>query len=180
MKLLRYILTILIFLFYFNSFSQDTESAIKDIREKFKTINQINSYQEIVLNNEEFLEHMTDGGGHLTGFCRNDTVYKIYTKIGLSFGVHTIEYYYWNEKPIFIYFIEDTYEQKIDSVHGFLGFNIDKFEKRFEARYYLQNDSLLEIKKKGESLYKDREIKMKEYLLERAERYLKIVKNKAK
>lgn len=180
MKFTKHILTTVIILINLISFSQE-ESLIKDINEKFKTINQTRSYQKTILQNEEFMEHVPDFGGELTGFHKNDTVYKIHEKIGLSYGLISTEYYYWNEKPILIYFIEDSFEQIIDSVHGFTGWNHKELVRQLEARYYYYNDSLIDVKRKGESLLgEEYEIEMRARLFNNALKDMKIVKQKIK
>ncbi len=180
MKILKYTLTGFFLFFFLNTFSQEKESIIEDIRQKFQIINQKDSYKKIVLQNTEFLENMTDGGGELTGFYSHDTVYKIYERIGLSYGVLTTEYYYWDEKPIFIYFIEESFEQIIDSLDGFIGFDYyGKLIKQIETRYYYNNDSLIDVKKKGEAFFGgEYEMETRDRILRNAKLNMKTIKSK--
>lgn len=132
-------------------FCQTQNDAVLDIRKKFKIINGIKDYQIKILENEEFLDQMTDGGGELKGFLKNDTVFKIVEKVGLSFGVITLEYYYWNEQLIFVYEKEQTF--KYDDSTG--SFNYDILNTNFEGRYYFSNQKLFKTKIKGKKMFPD-------------------------
>ncbi|MFA5933699.1 MAG: hypothetical protein WC795_00535 [Candidatus Paceibacterota bacterium] len=55
------------------------------------------------LNNEEFLENMTDGGGGLVGYFRGSELIKMVERVGLSYGTQNFQFYYENEKLIFAY-----------------------------------------------------------------------------
>lgn len=104
--------------------------------------------------------------------------FKFNEKIGLSYGEISTEYY-WNEDPIFIYSIEDSFGQIIDNLDGFIGFNYEKLERQLEARYYYNNDSLIEVKKIGEALFgEDYEIETRARFFNNALENMKIVKNK--
>lgn len=64
----RFFISLIFISFCLCSFSQEKELIIKDIRAKFKEINDYKSYQEILLDNEDFMEQITDGGGQLTAY----------------------------------------------------------------------------------------------------------------
>lgn len=161
------------------SFSQEKDLIIKDIRAKFKEINDFKNYQKIVLDNEKFIGQMTDGGGQLTAYLKNDSICKIYEWIGLSFGVHKTEYYYWNEKLFFAYCIEETFEEINDSIDGFIGFDYTKLNKTFEGRYYFFKDSILDVKHTGNLLFGiDSELELRNSLLESSIKNIEIIKIK--
>jgi hypothetical protein len=128
---------------------QDTK--IQDIREKFQSINRDKNYTVLTLNNEEFLEQMTEGGGQLTGYFKGDSIYKIHERIGLSYCVLTTEYYFRNEHLIFVFEKEDVFPY-IDSLATF---DYTRTENTFEGRYYFDKDTLIETKIKGEKLIPD-------------------------
>lgn len=148
------ILFILSFTFLFHGISQDKDVIIKNIREKFKEINDYKNYKKISFDNEEFMEHMTDGGGELNVYIKNDSVYKIYEWIGLSFGVRKVEYYYSREKLIFAYQTEEVFNHIFhiaDTVE--IEMSMDeayRLIKTCELRYYFDNDSIVEYLVKGE------------------------------
>jgi hypothetical protein len=134
-------------------FTQEKELIIKDIRVKFKELNDYKYNKKIVLENDEFIEHMTDGGGILTAYLRNDSVCKIYQWIGLSYGVLKIEYYYWQEKLIFAYRTEEMFNH----IYFLANDTIELSEGEMynlrlccENRLYFNNDTLVEIKNKGD------------------------------
>ena len=96
-----------IFLFFLGtvihivSFAQSKDEQIKLIRKKFETINKDTTLKKVELENEEFLSNMTDGGGKLTGFYKNNEIKKIYEWIGLSNGISIKEFYFDKEQLIF-------------------------------------------------------------------------------
>lgn len=120
--------------------------AIQDIREKFQQINQISDYQIILLENEEFLDPMPDGGGELKGYFRGDTLNKVYQRIGLSYGVQTTEYYFWDGQLIFVFKFEDAFG--FDAELGVIDY--DQVERTFEGRYYFAQWQLIKVLEKGQ------------------------------
>jgi hypothetical protein len=163
----RFFISLILISLCLGSFSQEKDLIIKDIRAKFKEINDYNNYQKIVLDNKDLMEQMTDGGGQLTAYLKNDSICKIYEWIGLSFGVHKTEYYYWDEKLFFAYCIEETFEEIKDSIDGLIGFDYTKLNTTFEGRYYFYNDSILDVKHTGNMLFGlDTELELRNSLLE--------------
>src|SRR6187399_2214269 len=98
-----------IFLFFMGtvifivSFAQTKDEQIKLIRKKFEIINKDSTLRKVVLENEDFLSNMTDGGGKLTGFYKDKEIKKIYEWIGLSNGISIKEFYFDKERLIFVY-----------------------------------------------------------------------------
>ena len=175
----RFFISLIFISLYLSSYSQDKELIIKDIRTKFKEINAYENYQKIVLDNEDFMEQMTDGGGQLTAYLKNDSICKIYERIGLSFGVHTTEYYYRNEKLFFAYCIEETFEEINDSIDGFIGFDYTKLNTTFEGRYYFYNDSILDVKHTGNMLFGlDTELELRNSLLDSSIKNIEMITKK--
>ena len=66
---------------------------VEQIRKSVEQINQDTAYTTKILDNEQFLEHMTDGGGQLTGYFKNGQLVKVLERVGLSSCVTTYEYY---------------------------------------------------------------------------------------
>ncbi len=127
-------------------FSQNKDAKIKHIQEKVKIINQDTTYLALTIDNEEFLEQMTDGGGQLTGYFKGKTLYKIHKRIGLSYCVLTTEYYFEDEKLIFVYEQEDVFPY-IDSLATL---DYTRTKTSFKARFYFKNKRLIEKKTEGE------------------------------
>jgi hypothetical protein len=66
-------------------------------------IDQNDSLKRIKLENEEFLEQMTDGGGELKGFYDlTGSVRKIEVTVFISHGVQEYSFYLKDENPIVI------------------------------------------------------------------------------
>ena len=81
-------------LFFLPSYSQTKEEIIKSIRKNFRQINSDRTLKKISLEDEEFLENMTDGGRELSGYFRKDSIVKVFEWVGLSYGNRTREYYF--------------------------------------------------------------------------------------
>ncbi|MDZ7741071.1 MAG: hypothetical protein U5Q03_04795 [Bacteroidota bacterium] len=143
---LSFMLTVLMF-----STASGQDNKIAEIRHKFKTINQDTTYTTMTLDNEEFLEQMTDGGGQLTGYFKGDTIYKIHERIGVSYCVRTFEYYFWNGQLIFVFEKEDAFPY-VDSLATL---DYTSTETTFEGRYYFDQGKLIDTKIKGEKRISD-------------------------
>ncbi len=81
-------------LFSFHVYAQSGNTGINKIRKIVTQINKDSDYSKRKLENEEFLEQMTDNGGELTGYFKNRKLVKIVEWIGLSSCVNITEYYY--------------------------------------------------------------------------------------
>jgi hypothetical protein len=87
-------LTTLAVMFFISAMGQDIDDKIQIIKKRFTYINKDNAYTIVTLDNEEFLEQMTDGGGQLTGYLKDGGFSKIFESIGLSYCIQTREYYF--------------------------------------------------------------------------------------
>jgi hypothetical protein len=151
MPVARIIGTIFITLTLTASYCQSTEQLISDIRTEFKRINTEAKLRTTELNNEEFLEQMTDGGGKLTGYFENDKLVKFTEWVGLSYGAVESEYYFKNGELFFVYQKESKYADKVGGQVGDLDYT--KLETKFEGRYYLNNNEQIKEIEKGERLF---------------------------
>jgi hypothetical protein len=133
-------------------FAQTEKESIDQIRAHFKWINEQQDFIIAELNNEDYLEHMTDNGAQLKGYYKNDTLYKLIQWTGLSYAIMTTEYYLWNNELIFVYDTEQNYKQVIDSVDGFLGFDYSEAEVKYESRHYFVYGKEVKKLKKGKRL----------------------------
>jgi hypothetical protein len=146
MKLRIIILLLLTLGILTTAFGQTKENKIKDIRNKFQTINSDTGYSTKTLINEQFLENMPDGGSELTGYFKNGQIKKIFEQIGISYCIRTFEYYFWDERLIFVYEKEEDFP--FDEATGSLDFT--KTELSFEGRYYFDSGKLFETKVTGQ------------------------------
>lgn len=127
-----------------NSFSQSKEAVIKRIRNSFQQINSDRTLKTVKLENGDFLPDLADAGTSLTGYVKGDTIYKMNVWIGLSYCVRQYNYYFSNNRLIFIYESEKDFPE--DS-HG--GLNYNKLNLAFEGRYYLDKGKIIDMKIKG-------------------------------
>jgi len=125
--------------------AQSTEDKVKNIREIFNRINATKQLSTKKLENEEYLDHMTDGGGELTGYYKDDTLYKIIDWVGISSGVIKDEYYFSEGKLVFVYEAQDRFVYN-DSLKER---DYSKQRTVFEGRYYFYNSRLIHVIKKG-------------------------------
>ena len=132
------------------SFAQSKADIIKSIKKEFKDINDDNSYTKVVLENEEFMEQMTDRGGSLTGYYKEGKLYKIVEWIGISNGIYISEYYFKEEQLIFVYkaFKTVVYDIKKGEV------DYDQTGVKFEGRYYFSDKTLIDSATSGTNPFK--------------------------
>jgi len=175
MKFIRIISLVLVFISVcFLVEGQTKEAIIKNIREEFLRINTDKKLKKTKLEAEEFLENIPDGGGELTGFKRNDSIVKITEWIGISYGNRTREFYFRNQKLIFVYekfdaFVSDSKTGELDK---------SKTKAAFEGRYYFNNENLIEEKLSGKKPMDDDEKNIASELLSSAKGNLKILTEK--
>ncbi len=109
---------------------------IAQIRKTVQKINADTAYTIMTLENEQFLEKMTDGGGQLMGYFKNGQLVKVLEKVGLSSCVGNYEYYYQNNELIYVRGKEHIFVY-IDSTNSF-DYTSEKLGCTFS--YYIQND----------------------------------------
>lgn len=146
------------------SFPQIKQEQIKVIRKKFEVISKDPTLKKVVLENEEFLENMTDGGGELTGFYKGKEIKKIHEWIGLSNGISIKEFYFDNGQLIFVYekfnsFIFDDKKNEFDH---------NKTKTIFEGRYYFNDRKLISKSTKGDKSVAAQDESTEKGLLERS------------
>ena len=169
-----------IFLFFLGtvilivSFAQTKDEQIKLIRKKFEIINKDTTLKKVVLENEEFLSNMTDGGGKLTGFYKNKEIKKIYEWIGLSNGISIKEFYFDKGQLIFVYekFDSFVFDDKKNE------FDLTKTKTIFEGRYYFNNKKLFSESTKGDKSLAARDESTEDGLIERANENLETLSKK--
>ena len=149
--ILKSITFVLVAIFVANvSFAQSKADIIKSIKKEFKDINDDNSYTKVVLENEEFMEQMTDRGGSLTGYYKEEKLRKIVEWVGVSNGIYITEYYFKEEQLIFVYraFKAVVYDIKKGEV------DYDQTGVKFEGRYYFNDKTLIDAITTGTNPFK--------------------------
>ena len=158
-----------------NLLTYSQENSIDNIRHVVEQINKDSGYSKKVLNNEEFLEHSTDGGGELTGYFKNGQLVKIREWIGLSSCINITEYYLQSGKLIFTYTegSDFAYNDSLES------FDYEKSARTMECRFYYENSKLIKNIFKGESRCSGKPtIEWSKDYLKECSRYQKLLKNK--
>ncbi len=155
-------------------FAQNISTKYPDVRQRVKSINADTSFKKITLLNDEFMPQMTDGGGELNAYFKKGIIQKITRKIGLSYGIETYDYYFINEKLLFIY---ETFYVFI--VNDSLG-TVDqtKTELNFIGTYYFKNNKLIDSETVGHNRFENDEIDMEAILLKETEENLSMLKQR--
>ncbi len=140
MKKLKYLLILLPWLLPVAASAQ-----ISDIRKICTTINTDTGYQRIRLDNESYLEEMTDRGGWLEGLYKKEQLKKMTSWIGYSNRIVVTEYYFDKAQLIFVYDLEKTFplDEKtggLDEAHPLVA---------YEGRYYYRQGKKIDEKVSG-------------------------------
>ncbi len=147
-----------------------------EIMEKVANIDQNNSYDSLVLENDEFMEQASDGGGSLTGFFKDGHIHKMTMWIGISMGIRIYNYYFEDEKLIYI---DETFES-FDWTDTTNKQDYPKTEITFHGCYYFSNNKLIDYETTGQNWFQDDAIDIEMTLLEEANGNLKLLLRKKK
>ena len=82
--------------------AQIDSTYIMEVDRRVQAINAEEDYEIRTLENDEFLEYTTDGGGELMGFVKNGELVKMVQRVVLSSCVIITEYYLDRSRPIFV------------------------------------------------------------------------------
>ena len=143
MKKPFYILTLL--LFSLPTFAQTDSNRIVKIRKIVEQINMDSVYTTMILDNKQFLEHMTDGGGQLIGYFKNGKLVKIVETVYLSSCINVTEYYIQSNKLIFVY----TFGKEFQYIDSSATFNSNSQSVTMECRFYFDNGKMIKSILKG-------------------------------
>ena len=116
------------------------------IKKKVQVIDSEKNYQTKTLNNEQFLGHMTDGGGQLIGYYKDGKIYKIEESLGLSYGVKKYRYYFDNLQLILVNEKEEVFPDTDNT--GTLDYT--KVEPTFQAYYYFDKGKMINYESTGQ------------------------------
>jgi len=169
MKIKKFVFPLLL-LFCLAGYGQTKDEIINNIRTDFQSINRDTTLKKILVEDEDFMEQATDGGGELTGYFKNKSLVKIVEWIGLSFGNRTREFYLKENKLFFVY---EKFQFFLETDSGL---NHEKFGSWCEARYYFNNEKL--ISKKITGKYKIADAPSAAELLTQKKDYLKLLNKK--
>lgn len=119
--------------------AQSPDDLIEDIRRKCTSIDSASGYFVMMLDAEDFLTETPDGGARLTGFLEGDTIHKAVDWIGLSYGVLSSEYYYYEGNLIKASYREERYVF-VDSLGGY---DYGRLITVFEGTFYFAGGKLI-------------------------------------
>ncbi|SFB25811.1 hypothetical protein SAMN04489723_106145 [Algoriphagus aquimarinus] len=162
---------ILIIIFLLNSSilsGQDISQKYPDLIKRVERINKDNLLEKVILENEEFMTQMTDGGGELIGYFENGQIQKITAKTGLSFGIETFDYYFTDGKLIFTYELLEGFPYN-DSTSKF---DYTNLETSFVGRYYFKDSKLIDSEITGHDRFEDEMFDMGTTLIKDMNEYL--------
>src|SRR5690606_6031162 len=119
-------------------------------------------------------ENQPDGGGELKGLYEGGSIRKISLWVGLSNGFETKDYYFQDDRLIFVHeqFNNFVYDTEKGSV------NLDKTEKTYDGRSYFVNGKLLHYEATGHNRFEDDSIDPENTLLTEAKEYSRLLSGK--
>ena len=130
-------------------FAQKIQKAY--IKQQFSKINADKSLRKVVLENEDFLNPLPDGGGILTGYYKGNELVKIVRWVGISHGNEVAELYFEGSQLIFLYaeFNSFIYDSTADSIR------FGETERTFEGRFWFNQGKLIDHVTKGHNSFED-------------------------
>jgi hypothetical protein len=129
--------------------AQSKNSLVNEKRKTYDQINASPSLKKITLENEDFLVHMTDGGGELVGYYNKDVLVKIKEWIGLSQGNRTRMYYFKDDQ---LFLVVEKFNSFVPQGDGL---DKSKTKTTFEGSYYFHNNKLISQEVKGKRNFDD-------------------------
>lgn len=148
--------------------SQDISDRYANVTDRVKQINNDNTFDIVVLENEEFMTEMTDGGGKLTGYFKGGQIQKMTSVIGLSYGIVTFDYYFSSGKLIFIYETMDAFPYLRNSGT----FDYTETYRNFIGRYYFSDNRLVDSETTGHNRFENDAVDIETTLVREMTQYL--------
>jgi len=148
-------------------------AIIKEKQRIVKSIDNIRLKDSLELENEDFMENMTDGGGSLVGYFINGELVKINEWVGLSYGIMQHNFYF--HKGLLIYVRETEDDFYVDDSSGT---DQSRFGQHFQGDYYFSGNKLIDMVTLGHNRFEiDTNDPEKEFL-QTAAGYRKIILNR--
>jgi hypothetical protein len=160
----------------FGQGKEDKSYALFKVKKLYRQINDYKNYKTVTIDDAEiFLGNGTDNGGSLTGYYKGDSLKKVIEWVGLSNKVIQNEYYFDNDKLIFVYSSESRYRFN-DSTQSF---DYTKLDNVFKGRYYFNNEKLIDTILDDKEHIATKKQDATEFLTSSKD-YLKLLKTKRK
>lgn len=146
-------------------------AQVDQIQKNVNVLNSLDFSDSLVLEDEDFLGHTTDGGATLTGHFSGPDPVKITEWVGLSYGVHQHSFFFAKDRLVFILEKEDYFFS--DSA----GTDPTHFSEEFRADYYFTGEKLIDSANKGKKRFND-ESSVASSLLSKAATYQQLLRKK--
>ena len=154
--------------------TQSLGERYHDLFARAENIDDMHKLDSIILENDEFLDEMTDGGGELIGYFLGQKLVKIISKIGFSYGIETSEYYFESSD---LFFVRETLEVfQFDDSLGVL--NYEETEVNYVGEYIFNNERLIDLETLGHYLFEDDEIDIEKAIISMVSKYRLLIQNK--
>jgi hypothetical protein len=127
-------------------------TGVKRIQQIVITLNSSKIKDSVYLENEDFMENSTDGGGSLTGYFQNGNLVKIDEWYGISWGVLQVSYYFDNSSLVFVRETEDHFY-----IDDSTGIDPSRFDSQFRGEYYFNKGKLFDEVSLGHNRFENEE-----------------------
>lgn len=150
-------------------------NLIKKIHLIVKSIDDHTFKDSVELENEDFLENMTDGGGSLTGYFNNGELVKIKEWVGLSYGIIQHSFYFRKGQLAYVLETEDDFY-----VNDSFQKDYTKFGQHFRGDYYFSDNKLAGMLTLGHNRFEDDANDPEKEFLSTASQYRKLILTRRK
>ena len=168
-----------IFLIYLiltvSSYGQNLIEKYPNIEKIKIQIDQNDSLNKIILENQEFLKQMTDGGGELKGFYdQNGIIKKIEVLIFQSTGIQEYDFYLKDENPVLIIdrFKQFAWDEKLNQI------DYNKFDGGFYGTFIFRDNHLIDHISVGHNRFEDDQIDIEHTFLSEFSDYIDLIKKR--
>ncbi|MGG9970816.1 hypothetical protein ACQ33O_03385 [Ferruginibacter sp. SUN002] len=157
-------------------FAQRKDSVKNSIRLKVEAINKEKNYKTISLDQLQFMENGSDGGGSVTGYFKDNRLVKIVRWIGVSYGFFVDEFYLDKDKLIFVHDIENMFEYN-DSTGEI---NYRAIVMGFDGRYWFNAGRKIDESSLGHNRFDGDEANAEKEFLADVKKYIPLLYKKYK
>lgn len=133
--------------------SQDILEKYPDVLSYKQEIDNDTTLRPVTLENEEFLEHI-DQGGELIGFYRDSFIVKVTTTLYYSHGKEIVNYYVAEDKVVNLLLMEETFDMyPYDEDKG--EFDYANAYRNFYGQYVFKDNKLIDQISTGHNRFED-------------------------
>lgn len=148
-------------------------AIIKEKQSIVRSIDHLRLKDSLELENEDFLENMTDGGGSLIGYFLNGELVKISEWVGLSYWIMQHNFYF--HKGMLIYVRETEDDFYVDDSSGT---DQSRFGQHFRGDYYFTGNKVIDMVAPGHNRFEIDTNDPEREFLQTSAAYRKIIRNR--